>query len=246
MARRNDPKDAPADFDELLAEEPAAVVEVQGTINDIPVGEPEIVAAAELTPAQKLLAEARAKAAELDALPAEEDPYRGLSVEEIKELELLNARIARADAEKNTITTAEPRELTPAEKEAEDRQARINNELLIQAERKTDRFDNSRKGGTGEIILFHVVRDGVTAFGDVWYRGQEIEIEVGTAAYKRTLDKNGDSWLDIVGDEEAQYIRWGERRFARGEFRPRPGERFEDALVSMDQRRKRTVPVVAV
>lgn len=245
MARRNDPKDAPADFDELLAEEPAAVVEVQGTINDIPVGEPEIVAAAELTPAQKLLADARARAAELDALPAEEDPYRGLSADEIKELELLNARISRADSSQNLISVTAPGELTPEQKEAEDREARINNARLLQAEH-VDRFDNSRQGGTGQVILFHVVRDGVTAFGDVWYRGQEIEIEVGTAAYRRTLDKNGKSWLDIVNDEEAQYIRWGERRFGPGEFRPRPGERFEDALVSVDQRRKRTVPVVAV
>lgn len=226
MPRRNDPKDAPADFDELLAEEPAAV-EVQGTVNDIPVGEPEVVAAPALTPAQERLAAAQARAAERAAAAAAEpvvteeipdaDQFAGLTPEQIEELKAI-----------------------------EDEEARINNQRLAQADKAPERFDNSRVGGTGEKILFHVLIDGVTAFGNVWNRGQEIEIEVGTAAYKRTLDKHGNTWLDIVGDEHAQYARWGERKFGPGEFRPLPGERFEDELVAEDQRRRRTVPIVAV
>lgn len=225
MPRRNDPKDAPADFDELLAEEPAAV-EVQGTVNDIPVGEPEIVAAPALTPAQERLAAARAKAAERAAAAAEApilteeipdvDQFAGLTPEEIEDLKAL-----------------------------EDEEARLNNARLAQAEKGPDTFDNSRVGGTGETIVFHVLIDGVTAFGNVWYRGQEIEIEKGTAAYKRTLDKHGNSWLDIIGDEHAQYARWGERKFGVGTFRPLPGEKFEDDLVREDARRRRTVPIVA-
>lgn len=220
MPRRKDPQDAPADFDELLAEEPAAV-EVQGTINDIPVGEPEVVDAPVLTPAQQRLLAAREAAAALEAEPApapeEDDPYEGLSEEQIAELKALEDKVVRANTQK-----------------------------LIAAEKGPDRFDNSRKGGTGEIILFHVLIDGVNAFGNVWHRGQELEVEVGTAAYKRTLDKHGNSWLDIVGDEHAQYARWGERKFGPGEFRPLPGEKFEDELVAEDRRRRRTVPIVAV
>lgn len=225
MPRRKETQDAPADFDALLAEEPVAV-EVQGTINDIPVGEPEVVAAPALTPAQERLAAAQARAAERAAAAAaepivtaeipDEDQFAGLTPEQVEELKAI-----------------------------EDEEARINNARLAQAEKGPDRFDNSRVGGTGETIIFHVLIDGVTAFGNVWYRGQEIEVEKGTAAYKRTLDKHGNSWLDIVGDEHAQYARWGERKFGAGTFRPLPGEKFEDDLVNEDARRRRTVPIVA-
>ncbi|WNN95000.1 hypothetical protein SEA_MAGRITTE_23 [Microbacterium phage Magritte] len=223
MAPRKSTKDAPADFDELLAEVPDS----DETADEVVAGDEPVQDAPVLTPAQQRLAEQRAKAAERAAAAAEapivteeipdEDQYAGLSDTEIEELKAL-----------------------------EDEDARVNNMKLIAAERSEPSFDNSRKGGTGKTILFHVVKDGFTAFGDVWYRGQEIEIEVGTAAYKRTLDKHGKTWLDIVDDEHAQYARWGERKIAPGEFRPLPGERFEDELVSLDQRRRRTVPVVAV
>jgi hypothetical protein len=47
-----------------------------------------------------------------------------------------------------------------------------------------------------DIILLHFVRDGVTAFGTVWYAGQEIEVERGSEYFRQTLDRNGNSWLD--------------------------------------------------
>jgi hypothetical protein len=214
MARRNDPKDAAADFDELLAEEPVAEEAVAG---DVP--EDETPAEPELTPAQKRLMAAREAAAALESAPdpvGDEDPFEGLTAEQVAELKALEDKVVRANTQK-----------------------------LVAAERSEPRFDNSRKGGTGEKILFHVVKDGFVAFGDVWYRGQEIEIEVGTAAYKRTFDKNGFTWLSIIDDEDAQYEKWGERRIAPGEFRPRRNEIFDDELVSLDRRRGRTVPVVS-
>lgn len=218
MPRRNSPKDAPADFDELLADQP------EDSKSDEPTDETPVVEVAEdLTPAQKRLAAARAAKAAREANPEpapavpEEDQFAGLSQEEIDELKAI-----------------------------EDEEAQLNNARLVQAERAETQFDNSRRGGTGKKILFHVLRDGFTAFGDVWYRGQEIEIEVGTPAYQRTLDVNGKSWLDIIGDEAAQYLRWGDRMVAPGEFRGRPDETFDDELVGMDRRRGRTVPVVAI
>lgn len=219
MPRRNDPKDAPADFDELLADEPVADEVVAGDEPDAVEVEPEVTEAV-LTPAQQLLADARARkaarAAQGQSPAAPVDRFEGLSDSEIEEIKAI-----------------------------EDEEARANNQALSLSEKAPTQFDNSRKGGTGEKILFHVLKDGFTAFGDVWYRGQEIEVEVGTAAYKRTLDKHGNSWLDLVDDEHAQYDRWRERRIAPGEFRPLPGEKFEDELVSEDKRRKRTVPIVA-
>lgn len=47
-----------------------------------------------------------------------------------------------------------------------------------------------------DTILIHFVRDGVTAFGTVWYAGQEVEIERGSEAFRATIDRSGNSWLD--------------------------------------------------
>lgn len=214
MPRRNDPKDAPADFDELLAEEPVADEIVAGD-EPVPVAEP----VEELTPAQKRLLAAREAAAALEEAPAplvDEDPFAGLTPDQVAELKALEDKVVRANTQK-----------------------------LVQEERSELRFDNSRVGGTGEKILFHVVKDGFNAFGDIWYRGQEIEVEVGTPAYQRTFDKHGFTWLSIIGDENAQYEKWSERWVAPGEFVPRKNEKFDDELVSLDRRRGRTVPIVS-
>lgn len=45
-------------------------------------------------------------------------------------------------------------------------------------------------------ILIHFVRDGATAFGSVWYAGQEVEIERDSEAFRATIDRSGNSWLD--------------------------------------------------
>lgn len=47
-----------------------------------------------------------------------------------------------------------------------------------------------------ETILIHFVKDGATAFGTVWYAGQEVEVDRSSDAFRSTLDRNGDSWLD--------------------------------------------------
>lgn len=230
--RRTDPADAPADFDELLADAPetadaaAEVVLEQGTVNDIPVGEPvatvePVEAPVALTPAQERLAAARAaKAAREEAARQNApDEYAGLTPDEIAELQALEA----------------------------DERVEVGFADLARANGGGDvsRIDNSQVGGTGEKILIHVVQDGLTAFGDVWLRGQEIEVEVGTPAYERTKNIHGQSWLDLADDLQGQYAKWGRQYIASGPFIPRPGERFEDAVAQADRRRGRTVPVVA-
>lgn len=52
-----------------------------------------------------------------------------------------------------------------------------------------------------DTILIHFVRDGVTAFGTVWYAGQEVEIARDSDAFKQTIDRSGDSWLDKSEEE---------------------------------------------
>lgn len=80
--------------------------------------------------------------------------------------------------------------------------------------------------GSPDNILIHFLEDGLTALGQVWYRGQELEFEPGGAAYEDTRDRNGFSWLDLRGDEFAQVERWGKVMFRAG---PWPGKSLLDA-----------------
>lgn len=45
-------------------------------------------------------------------------------------------------------------------------------------------------------VLIHFVKDGVTAFHNVWYAGQEVEISRDSTEFRATLDRSGNSWLD--------------------------------------------------
>jgi len=97
MARTPNPKDAPVDFEDLIG----GTSDEDKTTPAEPVSENAPV---ELTPAQRRLAEARAKKAELEAaaeakLTADEEEFEGLTEEEIAELKALedeNAATATA------------------------------------------------------------------------------------------------------------------------------------------------------
>lgn len=75
----------------------------------------------------------------------------------------------------------------------------------------------------GTTLLIHVLEDGFTANGQVWYRGQEIEYVVGKQPYEDTKDRNGKTWLEW--DDAEQMRRWGKVNFRRG---PWPGSVYED------------------
>jgi hypothetical protein len=64
--------------------------------------------------------------------------------------------------------------------------------------------------------LIHVVEDGLTAFGQVWSRGNQIHLS--QSHISQTLDRNGNSWLALVDDEGAQTARWGKVMIRRGPF----------------------------
>lgn len=89
--------------------------------------------------------------------------------------------------------------------------------------------------------LFHFVRDGLLVLDNIWLRGQEVEIEEGTLPYDRTFDDEGNTWLDILSDENAQIEKWGDRYISAGAFKPRPGENFEDEVAREDKKRRRRV-----
>lgn len=222
MAQKPSPKDAPANFDDLLAStedttSPEAVSE--NSAPDALDAILDTVEPAKLTPAQERLAAARAQKAELERIAAEDarradepddaedDEYAGLTEEEIAELKSIeDANAAQATA----ILDNAPDTFAPAK---------------------------------GKVIIVHVVEDGFTEFGRVWMRGQELHID--QAAYERTKDRNGDTWIDtLLNDPHAQYRKWGRVYVAPGPFQARPGEFFEDSLTKEDARRKGAIPAM--
>jgi hypothetical protein len=78
----------------------------------------------------------------------------------------------------------------------------------------------AQPGAEGNILI-HFLEDGFTALGAVWYRGQELEFEPDSPAYRDTCDRTGWTWLSLAGDDFAQVKRYGKIYFRRG---PWPGE----------------------
>ena len=79
--------------------------------------------------------------------------------------------------------------------------------------------------GDPENIVIHILENGFTALGKVWYQGQELEFEPDGQAYRDTCDRTGWSWLELRGDEFAQVERWGKVMFRVG---PWPGKTLLD------------------
>ena len=48
----------------------------------------------------------------------------------------------------------------------------------------------------GEFADIHFIADGLTAFGNVWVRGQSLQIRVGGDTWQTTVDASGKSWLE--------------------------------------------------
>lgn len=86
--------------------------------------------------------------------------------------------------------------------------------------------------GAEDNIVIHFVNDGLTALGQVWYRGQDLEIAPGSPAYRETCDRNGKSWLALRGDPAAQEARWGREYFREG---PWAGKSYVDAEGSFER-----------
>jgi len=93
------------------------------------------------------------------------------------------------------------------------------------------RFENAPQRyvpAEGEAVLIHFVADGLTAFGQVWYRGQELAIGPDHPRWAEAL-----GWITL--DKYAQVERWGEQKF---DFGPWPGRRsYTEALGSFEQLR---------
>jgi hypothetical protein len=115
-------------------------------------------------------------------------------------------------------------QLTPAERAERDRQHAEAVAAAAQFEAQPVQFVPAE----GEAVLIHFVADGLTAFGQVWYRGQELAIGPD---HPRWEEARG--WVTL--DRYAQVDRWGEQKF---DFGPWPGRRsYTEALGSFEQLR---------
>lgn len=98
--------------------------------------------------------------------------------------------------------------------------------------------DNQTPVGTKQVKtpegrVFHVLKDGFTVLGKVWYRGEEIVLD--DAAYEETKDMNGHSWADLT--EKDQYEKWDDLYFAPGPW-PHKGYDLDDPSLTEEDRAK--------
>jgi hypothetical protein len=123
-------------------------------------------------------------------------------------------------------------QLSPEDRAERDRQHLEAVGLAARFEQAPDTFQPYTPK-PGESVVIHFVADGLTAFGKVWYRGEELEIGPD---HPRWDECRG--W--ILMDKWAQMERYGEQKFDQG---PWPGQRgfagvqFEQ-LNTMDKKGK--------
>jgi hypothetical protein len=102
-------------------------------------------------------------------------------------------------------------ELSPAERAEREQQHAAAVLAAAQFERQESRYVPS----AGEAVLIHFVADGLTAFGQVWYRGQELQIGPDHPRWAEAL-----RWITMSRFEQIE--RWGEQKF---DFGPWPGRK---------------------
>lgn len=143
-------------------------------------------------------------------------------------------------------------QLTADQRELRDLRDQMAKRKAAEYEAAEDQLIEAPEGA--DTILIHFVEDGFTAMGTSWYRGQELEFEVGGLAYQNTKDRFGQSWVDLAGDVDTQYERWGREMFRPGPWRGKkwgdtsnltdPTEIADAKKAAEDERkRRRAAPV---
>lgn len=61
----------------------------------------------------------------------------------------------------------------------------------------------------GEVRDIYILQDSQIINGAIYRKGQKITYTVGDKFYNSQTDRNGDNWLDLVRDPEAQYAYFG-------------------------------------
>jgi hypothetical protein len=141
---------------------------------------------------------------------------------EIRELKASLAK-AKADARETTVARVRPEAAVETAEQAEIRE--LKSALALAKSGTPDVLAPP----TGDSIIIHFVADGFLAFGQTWYRGQELEIVSGSPQHQLTFDRLGNSWLDL--DLDAQFERWSEEKFRPGLWR---GKKWGDVSTLSD------------
>lgn len=85
-------------------------------------------------------------------------------------------------------------------------------------------------------VLIHFLEDGFTAFSQVWYRGQEVEITSELRA--STIDRAGNTWIDM--DDTEQFERFERVMFRKG---PWPGKPWVDQQAEAAEKARDRRPI---
>lgn len=154
------------------------------------------------------------------AAPKVEAPVEDAAAQRIRELE---AKIAAMEADSRPAAAAPvPEKFVPTEElSPEQKKIReLEDKLAVSEARKFETSDDVyEEPSDGEVIKIHILEDGLTFQGAIWYRGQEVDFVVGGTAYEQTKDRNGRSWLELRDDIDAQWTRYGKLMFASGPWR---------------------------
>jgi hypothetical protein len=251
MADLTDPN---VDLDELLALNDDDVT----VTTEEPEPTPEPEAKVKRTRAPRRTKEPEEVVAEPGHVPTETiNPTESALSPEQQRIAQLRAELSKPVLKPTTDETGRP--LPETQLDEEQRQIRELEDAL--AKRNAEAIVNTEPSyvkptGKGEIIYLHFLKDGLLVNGTTTYKGQEMEFEVGSVAYKQTQNRNGESFLDILDDVDAQFDRWGEQYIARGPWRGRAWgdtskmtdpQQIEAARAAAQQeaRRGRSAPVFA-
>lgn len=112
-------------------------------------------------------------------------------------------------------------ELTPEEKAERERQ----HAAAIAAARRFEQAEPQFVPTEGEAVLIHFVADGFTAFGQVWFLGQELEIGPDHPRWAEAR-----RWITMSRFEQIE--RYGAHKFDPG---PWPGRPYADAAGSFER-----------
>lgn len=139
---------------------------------------------------------------------------------------------------KSTPPTPEA-QLTPEQRQIRE----LQNQLAVANSRNLDAAEPEMVVATSDNrVLIHFLEDGLTALGQVWHKGQELEFDLGGQAFEDTKDRYGYSWLSM--DESDQLNRYGKIYFRRG---PWPGKAYQDPQAAeAEAKRRRAAPRMPV
>jgi hypothetical protein len=132
---------------------------------------------------------------------------------------------SRSRARKETTNDEPVVDSTETEEQVEDLQALREELLRLRAQvAERDKADATEAPKSGKFVI-HIVNDGLTMLGKIWRRGQELEFDTDSKAYKDTCDVNGYSVLELRRNPRAQEKLYGKVMFREG---PWTGKTFAD------------------